>query len=67
MPRHAGLLRQDSDLRQVLNDDPEEHIVRNLADARQFAFAVDELAFASDGRRYELGTPSVPSAAIARG
>jgi kynureninase len=35
--------------------------------ARQFAFAVDELALASDGRRYELGTPSVPSAAIARG
>ena len=35
--------------------------------ARQFAFAVDELELAPDGRRYELGTPSVPSAAIARG
>jgi kynureninase len=35
--------------------------------ARQFDFAVDELSFAPDGRRYELGTPSVPSAAIARG
>ena len=35
--------------------------------ARQFAFEVDELDLASDGRRYELGTPSVPSAAIARG
>ena len=38
-----------------------------FSSARQFAFAVDELAFALDGRRYELGTPSVPSAAIARG
>jgi len=38
-----------------------------FSSARQFAFAVDELAFAEDGRRYELGTPSVPSAAIARG
>lgn len=35
--------------------------------ARQFAFAVDELEYAPDGRRYELGTPSMPSAAIARG
>ena len=38
-----------------------------FSSARQFDFAVDELAFATDGRRYELGTPSVPSAAIARG
>lgn len=38
-----------------------------FSSARQFAFAVDELAFARDGRRYELGTPSMPSAAIARG
>jgi len=38
-----------------------------FSSARQFAFAVDELDFAADGRRYELGTPSVPSAAIARG
>jgi selenocysteine lyase/cysteine desulfurase len=38
-----------------------------FSSARQFAFAVDELAFAPDGRRYELGTPSMPSAAIARG
>jgi selenocysteine lyase/cysteine desulfurase len=38
-----------------------------FSSARQFAFAVDELLLASDGRRYELGTPSVPSAAIARG
>lgn len=38
-----------------------------FSSARQFAFAVDELALAPDGRRYELGTPSVPSAAIARG
>jgi kynureninase len=35
--------------------------------AHQFAFAVDELELAEDGRRYELGTPSVPSAVIARG
>lgn len=38
-----------------------------FSSTRQFAFAIDELALASDGRRYELGTPSVPSAAIARG
>lgn len=38
-----------------------------FSSARQFAFAVDDLDFAPDGRRYELGTPSVPSAAIARG
>jgi len=38
-----------------------------FSSARQFAFAVDELALADDGRRYELGTPSMPSAAIARG
>lgn len=38
-----------------------------FSSARQFAFAVDELEFAADGRRYELGTPSIPSAAIARG
>jgi selenocysteine lyase/cysteine desulfurase len=38
-----------------------------FSSARQFAFTVDELEFAPDGRRYELGTPSVPSAAIARG
>ena len=38
-----------------------------FSSARQFAFAVDELELAADGRRYELGTPSIPSAAIARG
>ncbi len=38
-----------------------------FSSARQFDFAVDDLAFAAGGRRYELGTPSVPSAAIARG
>ena len=38
-----------------------------FSSARQFAFAVDALELAADGRRYELGTPSVPSAAIARG
>jgi kynureninase len=38
-----------------------------FSSARQFDFAVDELALATDGRRYELGTPSIPSAAIARG
>lgn len=38
-----------------------------FSSARQFDFAVDELSFARNGRRYELGTPSVPSAAIARG
>jgi kynureninase len=38
-----------------------------FSSARQFDFAVDDLSFAPDGRRYELGTPSVPSAVIARG
>ncbi|MDQ4036627.1 MAG: aminotransferase class V-fold PLP-dependent enzyme [Chloroflexota bacterium] len=38
-----------------------------FSSARQFAFAVDELELAADGRRYEMGTPSVPSAVIARG
>ena len=38
-----------------------------FSSAHQFDFAVDELEFAAGGRRYELGTPSVPSAAIARG
>jgi selenocysteine lyase/cysteine desulfurase len=38
-----------------------------FSSARQFAFDVDELDLAADGRRYELGTPSIPSAAIARG
>ncbi|MCA1570891.1 MAG: aminotransferase class V-fold PLP-dependent enzyme [Chloroflexi bacterium] len=38
-----------------------------FSSARQFAFQVDALELASDGRRYELGTPSIPSAAIARG
>lgn len=35
--------------------------------ARQFAFEIDQLVYATDARRYELGTPSVPSAVIARG
>ena len=35
--------------------------------ARQFAFDVASLDLAADGRRYELGTPSVPSAYLARG
>lgn len=34
---------------------------------RQFAFEIGTLDYASDGRKFELGTPSVPSAAIARG
>lgn len=38
-----------------------------FSSARQFAFDVEHLEYAPDGRRYELGTPSVPSAAIARG
>ncbi|MCV0404289.1 MAG: aminotransferase class V-fold PLP-dependent enzyme [Chloroflexi bacterium] len=38
-----------------------------FSSARQFDFAVDSLDLADDGRRYEMGTPSVPSAALARG
>jgi len=35
--------------------------------ARQFAFEIGTLEYASGGRKFELGTPSIPSAAIARG
>jgi selenocysteine lyase/cysteine desulfurase len=35
--------------------------------ARQFAFEIGTLEYASDGRKFELGTPSIPSAAVARG
>ena len=38
-----------------------------FSSARQFDFDVSHLDLADDGRRYELGTPSVPSAVIARG
>jgi selenocysteine lyase/cysteine desulfurase len=38
-----------------------------FSSARQFAFDVASLEFASDGRQYELGTPAVPSAFLARG
>jgi kynureninase len=38
-----------------------------FSSARQFAFDVSSLDFAPEGRQYELGTPSVPSAFIARG
>ena len=39
MARHAGLLRQDGDLREVLDHDAEHDVVRDLADARQLALA----------------------------
>lgn len=38
-----------------------------FSSARQFAFDVEHLEFASDGRKFEMGTPAVPSAFIARG
>ena len=38
-----------------------------FSSAHQFAFDVAALDFAPDGRQFELGTPSVPSAFIARG
>ena len=38
-----------------------------FSQANQFAFDVERLEFAPDARRFELGTPSMPSAAIARG
>jgi selenocysteine lyase/cysteine desulfurase len=38
-----------------------------FSQARQFDFDVAHLGFATDARRFELGTPSIPSAAIARG
>lgn len=48
-----------------------EHLVPTttgwFSSARQFAFEVDQLELQPDARRYELGTPSVPSVAVARG
>jgi selenocysteine lyase/cysteine desulfurase len=38
-----------------------------FSSARQFAFDVASLEFAADGRKFEMGTPAVPSASIARG
>lgn len=38
-----------------------------FSSARQFAFDVASLEFAPDARQYELGTPAMPSAFIARG
>jgi len=38
-----------------------------FSSARQFAFDVASLEFASDARKFEMGTPSVPSAFVARG
>jgi kynureninase len=38
-----------------------------FSSANQFAFDVSALDFAPDGRQFELGTPAVPSAFIARG
>jgi kynureninase len=38
-----------------------------FSSARQFAFDVAALEFASGGRKFEMGTPSLPSAFIARG
>lgn len=38
-----------------------------FSSARQFAFDVSAVEFAADGRKFEMGTPSMPSASIARG
>jgi kynureninase len=38
-----------------------------FSSARQFAFDVATLEFAADARKFEMGTPAVPSAFIARG
>jgi len=38
-----------------------------FSSARQFEFDVSELDFADDGRKFEMGTPAVPSAFLARG
>jgi selenocysteine lyase/cysteine desulfurase len=38
-----------------------------FSSARQFDFDVAELDFATDGRKFEMGTPAVPSAFLARG
>ena len=38
-----------------------------FSSARQFAFDVASLEFSADGRKFEMGTPAVPAAFIARG
>jgi len=38
-----------------------------FSSSRQFAFDVASLDLAADARRYELGTPSIPSTFVARG
>ncbi len=38
-----------------------------FSSARQFDFDVGELDLAADGRKFEMGTPAVPSAFLARG
>jgi len=38
-----------------------------FSSARQFDFDVATLDYASDGRKFEMGTPAVPSAFLARG
>ena len=38
-----------------------------FSSARQFAFDVEHLDLATDGRKFEMGTPAVPAAFIARG
>ncbi len=38
-----------------------------FSSARQFDFDVGDLDFAPDGRKFEMGTPAVPSAFLARG
>ncbi len=38
-----------------------------FSSARQFDFDVGDLDFAADGRKFEMGTPAVPSSFIARG
>lgn len=38
-----------------------------FSSANQFAFDVSRIDYATDARKFELGTPAVPSAAIARG
>ena len=54
MARHAGLLREHGDLGEILDHDAEEDVMRDLADARQFALADIGDAGRRDGLQIRL-------------
>jgi hypothetical protein len=53
VPRHAGLLRQDGDLGEILDDHAQHDVVRDLADPRELALA--DIGHAPAGNRRKKG------------